>query len=520
MNIRLALEASAEKTPEKVYLYWEDKQITYREFDSRINSIANCLLDLGVCAGDKVCIMLPNCPEFLLVWFALNKVGAVMVPINTKFKVDEVEYIINHVGAKLLFSSSEFNRLLDIVEKDCDLLEKIVFAEERGAAANRLSLYEMYDNSTRLRSIGIGETDDAVYVYTSGTTGTPKGVMLPHRTYILAGKHFAATVGATRHEGIMTPNPLFHVNAQVYSAMASMLTGCSFILLPKFSASRIWDQARQYKATIVIITSATIPMILAQPGKLSDCEHSVRVVTSGYGGERLEEFEQRFDVRLLSGYSMTEAIMGVFDSVSSVRKPMTNGRVQPHPEPGILNQVKIVDDQGKERRRGEVGEIIINNPAMMKGYFREPEKTAETIKEGWIHTGDLGWMDEHDYVAFVGRKKDLIRKKGENISPVEVEQVINNHPSVAECAVVGLPSGLGPGDEELVAFVVLKEREKTKEVDLIKWCSGLLADFKVPRYVEIRQSLPKTSIGKIMKGELKKYTLDYFNQRKEGSQDV
>lgn len=502
MNIGFAIESNAEAVPDKIYLYFEDLEISYKEFNLRVNSIANSLLDLGMRKGDKACLMLPNCPEFLYVWFALNKIGAVMVPINIQFREEEIKYIINHAEIKLLFVAADFAPVLESISRECRLVQNIVCHGE-SIGKNMLPLSHMYKNSTSLRNVEIEENDDAVYVYTSGTTGVPKGVMLPHRTYILTGRYFAGVVGASPHDRIMTPNPLFHANAQVYSTMASALTGCSLILLPRFSASRLWEQARRYKATLIILTAAMIPMVLNQPKSSLDTDHLVRVVTSGYSGDRFEEFERRFDVRLLSGYSLSEATMASSDSVCSIRRPGSVGRAQAHPDPGVVNEIKIVDDEGRELKRGEVGEIILRNPATMKGYFKDPEKTAETVKDGWVYSGDLGKMDEDGFLTFVARKKDIIRKKGENISAAEVEGVINRHSKVSESAVIGIPSNLGPGDEELVAFVVLKGSERASPEELTAWCSSYLADFKIPKYFEFCESLPKTSLGKIMKAALK-----------------
>lgn len=502
MNIRSAIESNADAVPEKIFLYFEDLEITYKAFNLRVNSIANSLLDLGMHKGDKACLILPNCPEFLYVWFALNKIGAVMAPINTRFKQEEIKYIINHAEAKTVFIAPDFLPILESISGECKLVQNIVCQGET-VAKDMVPLSHMYKASTSLRNVEIDESDDAVYVYTSGTTGAPKGVMLPHRTYTVASKYFVGHLGASPHDRIMTPNPLFHANAQVYATMGSVVTGCSLVLLPRFSASRLWDQARRHKATLIILTAALIPMVLNQPRSSLDADHLVRVVASGYSGELFEEFERRFDVRLLSGYSLTEATMACTDSVCSIRKSGSVGRAQAHPDPRVLNELKIVDDNGIESNTGEVGEIILRNVATMKGYFKDPEKTAETIKDGWVYSGDLGKIDKDGFLTFVSRKKDIIRKKGENISAAEVEGVINRHNKVSESAVIGIPSNLGPGDEELAAFVVAKGGETVPADELAAWCSAYLADFKVPKYFEFRESLPKTSTGKMMKAALK-----------------
>ena len=328
-----------------------------------------------------------------------------------------------------------------------------------------------------------------------------------HKGWVLTGQAYAHTVGITSEDRVMTPNPLFHANAQVYSTMGSLAAGASLILLKRFSTSRIIEQARQYGATKMVLVQGVTPWVWGRPLMENDGDNPIKTMIAGnVPAEFYKDFEERFQLKIQTIYSLTESTLAIMGPREGTQERKVGGIGVPmeHPDPAVTNEVKIVDGEGKECAAGVQGEMIIRNPAIMIQYYKDPEKTAETEIDGWIHTGDIGYKDEDGYIFFVGRKKEVIRRRGELIAPTEIEAVINSHPRVADSAVIGIPSGLGTGEEEVKAYIRLNPQETLSPEDVILWCTENLAAFKVPRYVEFRTEFPRSAIGRIQKNELKK----------------
>ncbi|RLB31049.1 MAG: hypothetical protein DRH11_13875 [Deltaproteobacteria bacterium] len=511
MNIRELLEKQAERYRDKIYLYFEEEKVSYQDFNLTTNRIANTFKKLGIKKGQMVGIMLPNSPAFLYTWMGLNKIGAVEVPINISFKEPEVKYILQHSEASAIVIHHDYYPILSHIKKEeLPNLRNVIFYGNEAPPSGTVPFSALLDEKAELEEVAISEEDPAACIYTSGTTDKPKGVLHSHKSWVLTGEAYAYTVGITSEDRVMTPNPLFHANAQVYSTMGSLVGGASLVLLKRFSSSRILEQARQYGATKMILVQAVMPWVWNRPRKEDDGENPVQTVVAGnIPAEIYHAFEQRFQVKIQTIYSLTEApfaVMGPREGTQP-RKPGGIGVPMEHPDPSIKNEVKIIDDMGEEVPYGQQGEIIIRNPATMIGYFKDPEKTVETKRDGWIHTGDIGYQDQDGYIYFVGRKKEVIRRRGELISPTEIEAVLNSHPKVEESAVVGVRSELGTGEEEVKAFVKLVKGAITTEKELQEWCRGKLADFKVPRFIEFREGFPKSAIGRIKKEILKKQSV-------------
>jgi acyl-CoA synthetase (AMP-forming)/AMP-acid ligase II len=507
MNLREFIERQVEKFAEKIYLYFQDQEVTYEALNRRINQVANGFLELGIRKGDKVCALLSNCPEFLYVWFGLNKIGAVMVPINLALKEREIFYILRHSEAKAIVLEKEEGDLFKRMKKECPNLQNVIVLGDSLSEAIHFTTW-LDRQGEFLDPFPIGEEEDAVYVYTSGTTGIPKGVMLSHRTYTLTGESYAYMVGIEPEDRVMTANPLFHINAQAYSVMGSIAARASLILIDKFSASKIWEQAKQYQATKLVLLLAITHILYNRPESEKDRDHSVRKVIAG-GAPRghSRDFERRFGIRLQTIYSLTESPLAIMSPREGESKDGGLGLPMAHPD-AIENEVKIVDENGVEIPPRQVGQIFIRNRAMMKGYFKDEKLTLETIRDGWLYTGDSGYRDEEGYFFFTGRMKEIIRRKGENISALEVETVINRHPKVLESAVIGVPSPSGFGDEEVKAYVVLKSNEHLPYHELLEFLTQELAQFKIPRYLVYRTDLPKNTMGRVMKEVLKKERAD------------
>jgi acyl-CoA synthetase (AMP-forming)/AMP-acid ligase II len=506
MNIRELLEKQTKTYPDKVFLYFEDEKVTYQDFNLTVNRIANGLRRMGVAKGDRVAIMLPNSPEFLYTWMGLAKLGAVEVPINIGFTEVEVGYILHHSEALGIVIHKDYYPILNKVKKEELIhLRNIIFWGDGMPPDGTVPFANLLEEKADLPEVAISDEDAAVCIYTSGTTDRPKGVLNSHKSWVMTGEAYAYTVGITSGDRVMTPNPLFHANAQAYSTMGSLAAGASFILLKRFSSSQILEQARHYEASKLVLVQAVTPWVWNRPRREDDGDNPVKTMVAGnVPTEIYEDFEKRFQLKIQTIYSLTEAVFAIMGPREGTqpRKPGGIGVPMEHPK-GIKNEAKIIDDEGEEVPRRKQGEIVLRNPAVMIGYFKDPERTAETKRDGWIHTGDIGYQDEEGYFFFVGRKKEVIRRRGELISPTEIESVINSHSSVQESAVIGVPSGLGSGEEEVKAYVCLKSDEAVGPQELWAWCKGKLAEFKIPRFLEFRRDFPKSAIGRIQKNLLK-----------------
>lgn len=507
MNIRELLENQAEKYREKIFLYFEDEKITYQDFNLTVNRIANAFKKVGVKKGEMVTIMLPNSPEFLYTWMGLNKIGAVEVPININFKATEMEYILQHSEASSIVIHQDYYPMLRVIKKEkLPNLKNVIFYGDGTPPPGTIPFSTLLDEKAELVEVAISDEDPAVCIYTSGTTDLPKGVLNSHKSWVLTGQSYAYTVGITPEDRVMTPNPLFHANAQVYSTMGSLAAGASLILLKRFSSSRILEQARHYNATKMVLVQAITPWVWNRPHSEDNGNNPVKTMVAGnVPTEIYHDFEQRFQLKIQTIYSLTEAVFAIMGPREGTqpRKPGGVGVPMEHSDSSIKNEVKIVDHTGAEVPRGHHGEIIVKNPATMIGYFKDPKRTAETKKDGWIYTGDIGYQDKNGYFFFVGRKKEVIRRRGELISPAEIESVLNSHSSVEESAVIGVPSGLGSGEEEVKAYIRLKPGTTVTPQEIISWCSEKLADFKMPRFLEFRTNFPRSAIGRIQKSLLK-----------------
>ena len=509
MNIAQLWRKQAEAQGDKTFLYFADQRISYREMLASILRAADGFRQLGVQKGDRVAVMHRNAPEFLYTWFGLCFLGAITVPINPVFTEEETGYILGHSGAKALVLEDIFLDTLAKVPKDTIPALKRIVVNGENVPADAVSFEELLAGDEKDPEVEIDGRDPCVCIYTSGTTGNPKGVLNSHYGWITTGQSYVYTVGITPDDRVMTPNPLFHANAQVYSTMGVLNAGAGLILLEKFSGSQIIEQAIEYGATKMVLVQAVTPWVWAREPKDTDATHGVRTMVAGNVPiDIYHQFEKRFNLKIQTIYSLTEATMAIMGPRKGTvpAKPGSIGVPMEHPDPAVTNEVRIVDDQGNELPPEKQGEIIIKNPAVMLEYYKEPAKTAEAKREGWIHTGDMGYRDQDGYVFFVGRKKEVIRRRGELISPAQIEAVLNSHDLIEESAVIGVPSDLGTGEEEVKAFVKLVEGSILSEDEVRSWCAAKLAEFKVPRFIEFRDSFAKSAIGRIKKDELKKET--------------
>jgi carnitine-CoA ligase len=502
MNIRDFFEGKVDRNPGKTFLFFEGEEVSYEKFNERTNQAANAFLEWGVKKGDRVCLMLPNIPEFLYAWFGLMKVGAVMVPINTAFRENEAGYIINHSGAAGILTDPEHVPVGVAVRKGSPTLQWIA-SSGPGSGEGVFPFPEVFQGMDKtLPRITLRDEDVAQIIYTSGTTGFPKGVIHVQKDFPLTGEAFLLCADITPEDRLLTLLPLFHANAQYYSTMGALAGWASLILIPKFSASTFWDQAVRYGATEFNFIGAVGRILCARPREEFRPDHRLRVA---YGAlvtpDVYATFTQQFKIpHVIDGYGLSEVPRVSQNSIHGEIKMKSMGLPAKHPTLPFA-EVKIVDEKGRELPSGQTGELIVRSPVMMKGYFKDEEKTRETIRDGWLYTGDYAYRDEDGYLFFVDRKKDIIRRRGENISASEVEAVLLAHPKVAETAVIAVPAELG--EDEVMACIVLKEKETMAAEEIGDWCRERLAEFKVPRFVQFRKSLPYTPTGRIAKYLLK-----------------
>lgn len=491
------IQEKAEQHPNKIFLYYQDETITYEQLLYRVRQTGQLLKSKGVKKGDKIAILLNNCPEFYDLWFGCCAIGAVLVPINTASTPYEIKYFLEHSDSVGFFSE---NQLLTNAVKQLDAINRLSFVET--VEDNWTETLNQFD------SIALNEAiqydDVCCMMYTSGTTSKPKGVEITNQNYIFAGEtsiHYQWLKPSDRYLIFL---PLFHANSQYYTTMASLTVGCSIVLQKKFSSSTFWDDVNKYKPTVSSFVATIIKMLLQNEAHPIERNHSLR--QAGYGlfvtFNELEQFEERFGVKLFQWYGMTETI------TTSIVTPLHEKRIRdkhtgivPIGKPALSHEVKIVDDYGNEVKPGEVGEIIVKSPSLMKGYYKNEQATADTIKDGWLYSGDNGYYNRNGYIWFVDRNKDMIKRAGENISSLEVENVIRDHPSIEDCAVIAAPDHLR--EETVVAYIKILDNKTLTKEDIDVFCKERLSYFKVPQLYLFIDEFPRTSIGKIQKNLLR-----------------
>jgi crotonobetaine/carnitine-CoA ligase len=505
MDLAEFLRAVVRRDPDKVFVEMYGRKLTYGEFEERVNATASLFQEIGVGHGDRVCLFMPNCLEYLYCWFGLSSIGAIGVPINTAYKRDETAYILNDAGASALVSDWG---LVDIAEQAADLapsIEHRLLVGEGEGPTGWTRFSDALGSAPSLENASQVSPDDiSMLVYTSGTTGNPKGVMVTHKMYVAAGQGFAHWTQASPDDRFFTCLPYFHANVQYYSTMGALASGATLVVVDRFSASRFWDQVRAADATVVNFIGMMMPVLAKNAESPTDKENRVRLFygSPAFSPEFLAEFQERFGTDIIVGFGMTETCYGTIEKIGDVRRTGSSGQARQHPDPGFANQVRISDSvTGEPLGVNAVGEITLTNPAVTPGYWNNGEQTRQTLRDGWLYTGDLGWLDDDGFLYFVDRKKDIIRRRGENISSQEVEDVIKRHAQVLDCAVIAVPSELG--EDEVKAYVALTPGSDLKPEEVVYWCAERLAYFKVPRYLEMRSELPRTPSLRVRKDLLR-----------------
>ena len=522
------LDVKAKENGDLPFVFFEDRVISYRQLNNIANAVASFFFGLGVKKGDPVCIMLPNCLEYIYTWMGLSKLGAVKVPINVAHNGELLAYFINQCGASIIITEDTSAAKLNIIRNKVPNLSTVITCNignrEPCESYKGFKVYafsDLYDGDPNFTvSYPIYEYDPFCILYTSGTTGVSKGVVLPNNYAVFNGETIAYIAELTKNDIVYCCLPLFHGHASLLSFIPSMIVDAKFVLGRRFSASTFWDTIRNYKVTAFNALGGIVPILYKQEQYQNDIDNNVRVCI-GMAPENIwDQFENRFGLTIIEGYGSTESGLLTYNTFNN-RKKASMGRINP------AYDVSIVDENDYEVSAGIIGEVVSRpkHPwTMMTGYYNMPAETSKAFNNLWFHTGDYAFCDKDGFYFFVDRKKDSIRHKGENISSFEVEQIINLHPSVLESAAIGVKSEIE--DEEVKVVIVLKPGKRLPPEELIKFCNDNMAYYMVPRYVEFCSELPKTSTEKIEKNKLKEDGINMktwdrvkagFNLRREDS---
>jgi len=490
------LDAAARRDPEGVWLRHDGGSLTFAGAVTTVAGVARALRSAGIRRGDLVLVTARTTPPYLLCWLALASLGAVTVPVNPRSAPAELagmarqvtpRALITDAGLGSLVDAAGVGRLPELGVLDSDALLRVSAAGGHDPAG--------------LPDAGVGPDDLAVLIPTSGTTGRSKLVMQTHGAYAMAGEGFPFWMELTAADRLMTSLPLFHINAPAYSVMGSLACGAGLVLLPRFSASGFLDAARRHRATEFNAIGAMLEILMRQPPRPDDADTPLRLCYTGPAPERDRqlEIERRFGLRIVVGYAMSESPYGLIWP-RGTRPFGTLGAVRQHPVLGTVNEARVTGPDGSVLGPGETGELQLRNPAVTPGYWGMPEETGALFADGWLRTGDLVTVGAGGTYTFVARQKEVLRRRGENLSPLEVEEVLEAHPSVLECAVVGVASELS--EDEVKAFVVPADGAGVDFAELRAFAASRLAAFKVPRYWQAIAELPRTPTARVAKHRL------------------
>lgn len=488
------------------------KDTSYGEFEHTVGRFAQGLQDLGVQKGDHVAFLLGNTPHYLIALYATMRLGATAIPVNPIYTPDEISYILRNGDVKAVIALDALLPLVEVgvqafpevvtfvvCETTADVAEKIEALSEEAKAKTHLFSHIVASATGSLEPVDIAQDDTAIILYTSGTTGNPKGAMLTHGNVYSNARDVSTYLGYRANDRIIATLPVFHVFALTVVVNAPLISGATVLLTPRFSPSEIFTLAREQQATVFAGVPTMYNFLYLLPeGKPEDFS-TIRLAISGGASlpvALLHNFEKKFNVRVSEGYGLSEASpVTCFNPLDRERKAGSIGT--------SINNVenRVVDVNGIDVPVGEVGELVVRGPNVMKGYYKMPEETAMAIRDGWLYTGDLAKVDDEGYFYIVDRKKDMIIVGGYNVYPREVEEVLFAHDNIVEAAVVGYPD---PNFGEAVhAYIVLKEVAATTTDDILAYCAKHMVKYKVPKVVEILDELPKNTTGKILRRTLK-----------------
>lgn len=506
------IRTRATEHPNRTFLRFEADEYTYAQVDDLTNAVANTLRTLGVIRGSNVAVFMKNSPEFLWVTWGLAKLGAVSVPLNVEARGDQLTYFLSQSESTSLVIDGD---LMEVVTKSLPDLATFDNFIHRGAltetppegsARRVVDIRELLSGDTTPVLESISPSDLSALNYTSGTTGPSKAAMSPHGQPIAVARLMAREFGYSSDDVFFTCLPLFHVNASWYTCVTALSVGASVVLSRKFSASRFWGEVREAGATVVNLLGAMANILEKREPGVEERSHRVRVaLVAPTTPDLVQLFKSRFGIDVISLFAATET----FPISILPAHEVNNATAGSCGRESALAEIRIADADGRPVSVGEPGEILVrprHATTMSLGYWNMPEQTAAVTGGLWFHTGDRAHLDEDGYLHFVDRIKEVIRRRGENISSFEVETVIHKHPDVVEVAAVPILSEMS--EDEVGVFVVRRAESSLTEAELIEFCKERMAKFMVPRYVKWIEDMPKTASQKIEKYKLRSMAAD------------
>ncbi len=516
------LESRARELGDKVFFMYQDQKVTYKELDANVNRIANSLEKFRVKKGDKICFMMKNSIDFIYCWFALAKLGAIMVPMNPTLRGHLLQYIINNSDATIAFVDNDLQDRIQFIEEDIPRVGRVVVVKEnpdcceeiRFRRIEHVEFEKLLRGSTTAPGIHVDPWDTMSILYTSGTTGPSKGAMISHHYYY---DNALAAIQWMRHseeDVIYSCLPFFHANASIVGVFATLMVKATFAMGKRFSLRTFWDEIAMYEVTHTNVMGSILVLLMKQAPKPDDAKNTLKVVNSVPLIPEFLEFEKCFGVKLIGMYGATETSIVIASPFDEETKPDSCGKALPQYD------CRIFDDHDMECSPGVIGEIVVRGRLpfiQMDGYYKMPQETLRAFRNLWYHTGDYGMKDENGYFYFADRKKDSIRRRGENISSFEVEEVVNSHPAVLESAAIAIKDKEMTEDEVKIC-VILKEGQALSAAGLINYCKERMGYFMVPRYVEFMKEFPKTPNQKIEKYKLRErgLTPETWDREKAG----
>lgn len=502
MILRDMWRQTVQRYGDKVFLYWQDRKYTYGDFDTITENLAKGLLNTGIQKGDSVCALLNNGPEIIQIMLATAKVGAIFVPVNVAFLEKETAYIVNNCNAKMMITESGFMDMILTIRPACPSLKYVVHTSEETDLPDVISWWEVLNSkgSDRQEPSDLDMKDIQILLYTSGTTGNPKGVMCQQNYWHIIGQRTAPPLEYEESDRMLVYVPLFH-NLGLHLVTVMVMVGGSVVLVDRWHPTQFWEWVRSYDVNRTFFLGFAVYTLTQISQEEDPLTHPIRKCMSAVRGieqRTLDDFYERFRIPLLNTYGLTE-----FPYVTnatyqdSIQKPNTVGKASA----GL--EIQLVDDRGMRVGVGEPGEILIRGESGTLGYYNDPENTVLLIdRNGWYHTGDLATVDQDGYYYFADRKKDMLRRSGENISSAELEGVLMRHEHISDAAVIGIPDKAR--GQEVKAYIVPEPGSSLTPDDVWAYCDKEMARYKVPRYIQFKDSLPKTRTQKTRKFMLRK----------------